>query len=184
MLKAGCVYVPIDPTLPLERRRLLLTLAGTEAIIAAAENAGDLQQLEWLCPKLKLGLTLDSDDVNALVEAPGEMMSAELWDHLAREAADDIAAGGWKSAFTGQPISDAAMAAFGANARNKVAPQPRPFVMNQDIQARGQLLPAAIAARSLHGGTVLRRRPGSVHRNELGCRSSGENARPGRVATG
>ncbi|MBS1196687.1 MAG: Amino acid adenylation [Proteobacteria bacterium] len=126
VLKAGCVYVPIDPTLPLERRRLLLTLSGAEAIIAAAENAGDLQQLEWLCPNLKLGLTLDSDNVNALIEAPGETMSAELWDHLAGEAADDIAAGGWKSAFTGLPISEAAMAAFGANARNKIAPLIQP----------------------------------------------------------
>lgn len=126
VIKAGGVYVPIDPTLPLERRRLLLTLAGARALIASAEYAGDLQQLEWLCPGLKLGLTLDTDDVEALVETPGETMSAELWDHLAAEAADDIAAGGWKSAFTGLPISDEAMAAFGTNARNKLAPLLRP----------------------------------------------------------
>ena len=126
VLKAGCVYVPIDPTLPLERRRLLLTLADAQALIGSARTAGDLQQLEWLCPSLRVGLVVDSDDFDALCEAPGEMMSAELWDHLASDAADDIAAGGWKSAFTGLPLSHAAMAAFGANARDKIAAILRP----------------------------------------------------------
>jgi amino acid adenylation domain-containing protein len=126
VIKAGCVYVPIDPTLPLERRRLLLLLAGAEALVASAETAGDLQQLEWVCPNLKFSLTLDSDDVDSLVEAPGELMSVALWDHIAAGAEDDVGAGGWKSAFTGLPISDAAMAAFGVNARNKIAPLIKP----------------------------------------------------------
>ena len=126
IVKAGCVYVPIDPTLPLERRRLLLSLADAEALIVSAETAGDLQQLEWVCPTLKFSLTLDSDDVDSLVEAPGELMSVALWDHIAAEAEDDVSAGGWKSAFTGLPIDDSAMAAFGANARNKIAPFIKP----------------------------------------------------------
>lgn len=126
VLKAGCVYVPIDPTLPLERRCLLLTLAGAGALIGVRETAGDLQRLEWLCPGLGFSLTLDTDAVDELVEAPGELMSTELWDRLADESADDVAAGGWKSAFTGLPLSTAAMAAFGANARNKVAPFLKP----------------------------------------------------------
>ncbi len=126
IIKAGCVYVPIDPTLPLERRRLLLSLTSAEALIASAGTAGDMQQLEWMCPSLKFSLTLDTDDVDALIETPGELMSAELWDHIAAEAEDDVGAGGWKSAFTGLPIPASAMAAFGANARNKIAPFIRP----------------------------------------------------------
>ncbi len=122
IIKAGHVYLPIDPTLPLERRRLLLSLAAAEAIIASAETAGDMQQLEWMCPGLKFSLALDTDDVDSLIEMPGELMSEELWDHIAAEAEDDVVAGGWKSAFTGLPISASAMAAFGANARNKIAP--------------------------------------------------------------
>ncbi|HEY3380264.1 MAG TPA: AMP-binding protein [Vicinamibacterales bacterium] len=121
VLEAGCVYVPLEPTLPLERRRLLVSLAGAEAVVASTETAGDLQQLEWRCPRLRFSLTLGTDDVDGLVEAPGELGSTELWDHIAAAANDDVAAGGWKSAFTGLPLSDAAMTAFGANARNKVA---------------------------------------------------------------
>ncbi|NTU44042.1 MAG: AMP-binding protein [Chlorobiaceae bacterium] len=120
-IKAGCVYLPIDPTLPLERRRKLLSIAGAAALISSARYAGDMQQLEWFSPSLQFSLTLDSDDVDSLVETPGELMSTELWDHIASSAADDIDAGGWKSAFTGLPLSPEAMAAFGTNARNKIA---------------------------------------------------------------
>lgn len=126
VLKAGCAYVPADPMLPLERRRRLLDLAAAPLLISQASLARDLHFLQWQCPKLAHVLCLDVDDIDALVEAPGVMMSGELWDHLAGDDADDIAAGGWKSAFTGLRIPAEAMAAFGANARAKVAPIVRP----------------------------------------------------------
>lgn len=121
VLKAGCAYVPADPVLPMERRRRLLDLAGAPLLISQASLARDLHLLQWQCPKLAHVLCLDADDIDGLVEAPGVMMTGELWDHLAGDGADDIAAGGWKSAFTGLPIPDEAMAAFGANARARTA---------------------------------------------------------------
>ncbi len=126
IIKAGCVYLPVDPTLPLERRRMLLSIADAAALVSSSRNSGDMQQLEWLCPSIQFSLTLDSDKVDSLVEKPGELMSTELWDHIASSATDDIEAGGWKSAFTGLPISPEAMAAFGANAHNKIAQHIKP----------------------------------------------------------
>ncbi len=126
VLKAGCAYVPADPVLPLERRRRLLDLAGAPLLVSQASLARDLHLLQWQCPKLTHVLCLDADDIDGLVEAPGVMMTGELWDHLAGDGADDIAAGGWKSAFTGLPIPAEAMAAFGANARAKTAPLLKP----------------------------------------------------------
>lgn len=121
-MKAGCAYVPVDPVLPLERRRRLLDLAGAPLLIAQASLVRDLHRLQWSCPGVRHILCVDADDIDALIEAPGVMMSGELWDHLAGDDADDIAAGGWKSAFTGLPLPAAAMAAFGGNARAKAAP--------------------------------------------------------------
>ncbi|MEI6756848.1 MAG: methyltransferase domain-containing protein [Chlorobium sp.] len=126
VIKAGCVYLPIDPTLPLERRSKLLSLANAVALLASAETAGDMQKLEWMCPELKFSLTLDSDDVDSLIETPGELMREELWDHIAAEADDDIDAGGWKSAFTGLAFTPSAMAEFGTNALKKIAPLLKP----------------------------------------------------------
>lgn len=122
ILKAGCVYVPLDLTLPLARRRMLVDEADVAAMIVDASALADLRHLLWRCPTLAHGLCLDADEPDRVIETPGALMSAELWDHLACESADDAGAGGWKSAFTGLPISEAALAAFGANAHAKTAP--------------------------------------------------------------
>ena len=122
VMKAGCAYVPIDPVLPLERRRRLLDLAEAPLLISQAALVRDLHLLQWRCPAVQHVLCVDADDLDTVTETPGTMMSGELWDHLAGEGADDIAAGGWKSAFTGLPLPAESLAAFGDNARSKIAP--------------------------------------------------------------
>lgn len=122
ILKAGCVYLPLDPAQPLERRRLLAEESEVAAVIVDSSTLADARRLQWLSPYLESVLCLDADEPDRVIEMPGALMSEELWDHLAGEAAGDIDAGGWKSAFTGEPISAAAMAAFGANAGAKTAP--------------------------------------------------------------
>jgi amino acid adenylation domain-containing protein len=121
ILKAGCVYVPLDMAQPLERRRMLAAEAGLAAIIVDTSALADARRLAWLSPMLEDVLCLDADEPGKIVETPGALMSEELWDHLAAETAADAGAGGWKSAFTGQPMSDAALGAFGANAGAKTA---------------------------------------------------------------
>jgi amino acid adenylation domain-containing protein len=122
ILKAGCVYVPLDPGQPLVRRRLLIEQAGLATVIVDSASVADLRRLQWTCPALVNALCLDAADPEKVIEQPGVLMSTELWDHLAAETADDAGAGGWKSAFTGLPIPADALTAFGANARAKAAP--------------------------------------------------------------
>lgn len=122
VLLAGAAYVPIDPLLPFERRRRILDLSAAPLLISEAAFCRDAHRLQWQCPTLRDLLMVDIERVDAIVETAGVMMTGELWDHLAGDDADDIAAGGWKSAFTGAPLPDAAMAAFGDNARRKTAP--------------------------------------------------------------
>ena len=121
ILKAGLVYLPLDMAQPLERRRMLAEEAGLRAMIVDSSALGDARRIEWLSPALENVLCLDADNPAQVIETPGALMSEELWDHLAGEGAGDAGAGGWKSAFTGLPISDAALAAFGANAGTKTA---------------------------------------------------------------
>ncbi len=118
--KAGAPYVPLDPEMPLASRRRLLTLAGARLLISQAALIDDLHRLQWLCPELTHILALDAEDIDHLSESPGILMDPELWDHLAGDGADDVAAGGWKSAFTGELLPLEAMLAFGENARRKL----------------------------------------------------------------
>lgn len=122
VLLAGAAYVPIDPLLPFERRRRILDLSAAPLLISEAALCRDLHRLQWRCPALRDVLMVDAETIDEIVEKAGVMMTGELWDHLAGDDADDIAAGGWKSAFTGEALSDAAMAAFGNNARCKTTP--------------------------------------------------------------
>ncbi|MFH1059437.1 MAG: AMP-binding protein, partial [Pseudomonadota bacterium] len=161
VIKAGAAYAPIEPELPLASRRRLLDLCGARLLISTADLAGDLHRLQWLCPGLTHILAMDAGEIDALVESPGALMSLELWDHLAGDGADDILAGGWKSAFSGQPLPAEAMANFGKNARRKAAPLIKPgarvleigcasgFTMRQVAPLCGSYLATDIARRNL-----------------------------------
>lgn len=159
--KAGAPYLPLDPETPLASRRRLLTLAGARLLISQAALIDDIHRLQWLCPELTHILALDAEDIDHLSESPGVLMNPELWDHLAGEGADDVAAGGWKSAFTGQPMPLEAMLAFGANARRKLEPLLHPdtrvleigcasgFVMRQVAPLAGSYQAVDISRRNL-----------------------------------
>jgi amino acid adenylation domain-containing protein len=171
-LKAGCMYLPLDPALPLERRAHLLHLAGSPLLISQRSLVRDLHRLQWRCPALKDILCLDSSDLDSEIEPSGVMMSTELWDHLAGDAADDIAAGGWKSAFTGQPMPPEALSAFGANARTKAASAMRPgarvleigcasgFTMRNVAPLAGSYVAADISRRNVERVEDYARRHG------------------------
>lgn len=119
VLKAGSAYVPLDPVLPLERRRTLIDQAGAALLVAESSLIGDAHKLRWQCPSLTHLLVPDAEDIDALCEPPGALMSGELWDMLAGDEADDILAGGWKSPFTGLSMPAEGLAAFADNARRK-----------------------------------------------------------------
>lgn len=121
ILRAGCAWVPLDPGVPLLRRQRQIEQAEMPLVIADSAQIADLHQLQWRCASLQHVLCVDSEDIDDLSEVHGSLMSTELWDHLAGDRANDVEAGGWKSAFTGRPISAEAMAAFGRNAHDKVA---------------------------------------------------------------
>lgn len=92
------------------------------AIVTDAANLGDARKLAWIVRSVKAILCADAEDPARVIEKPGDMMSAELWNHVAGEATDDVGAGGWKSAFTGLPIAEEIMERFGDNAAAKTAP--------------------------------------------------------------
>jgi amino acid adenylation domain-containing protein len=175
VLKAGACYVPIDPALPRERQRRLIDTVSARLLIGVRATAGALHRLQWRCPSLDHILCLDADDLDALTEMPGSLMSAELWEHLAGDAADDVLAGGWKSAFSGRPLPEAALAAFGANASRKTAPLLVPgarvlevgcasgFTMRHVAPAAGSYVATDIARRNVERALTAAKASGLGH---------------------
>lgn len=122
VLRAGGAFVPIDPALPLTRRRDMLRDCRAVALLSQEAFLRDLNGLPWECPELAHIVCLDAQEFQALRETPGELMSTELWDFVAGDADDDIQAGGWKSPYTGQWLSREIMEGYGENARRKLEP--------------------------------------------------------------
>lgn len=99
ILKAGAAYVPIDPAYPRERMRYVLQDTSATAVLTTASCFDKVEQLQWECPALKGVVCLDDMPDVSIVSDAGE--AAQVWDYTAEDAADEVAASGWKDSRTG-----------------------------------------------------------------------------------
>ncbi|MEA2692939.1 MAG: hypothetical protein QOJ16_2326 [Acidobacteriota bacterium] len=124
--KAGAIYVPINPELPLERTRHMLVDTGATLLFCERRYVKEANRLLWECPRLAAYLAMDSADARREPESPNELMNRELWDYVGREATDDISGGGWVSSYTGEKLSREVMDEYGDNVLKKLAPRLTP----------------------------------------------------------
>ncbi|HKB13082.1 MAG TPA: amino acid adenylation domain-containing protein [Vicinamibacterales bacterium] len=122
ILIAGCAYLPLDPSAPLDRLRHAVDEAAAPALITEARYIRMANRLQWEARALRLLVCADTHDVHAASEGLGDMMRAEIWDEAGRAAFDDISGGGWTSSYTGEWLSRAVMDQYGDNAAVKLAP--------------------------------------------------------------
>lgn len=109
--RAGAVYVPLDPMLPLQRRQAMLTDCQAPLLLTDANNAGTARRLYYACPDLENLLCMNAPRLEEVVEQPGQLMSLELWKHVTAGASD----GSWKSYFNGKPLDPEILAQMAEN---------------------------------------------------------------------
>ncbi|HLP58355.1 MAG TPA: amino acid adenylation domain-containing protein [Candidatus Deferrimicrobium sp.] len=119
---AGGGYVPINPGLPEERIVEIIEDADIEVLISEKKYIKILNRLQWECRGLHTFLCMDSPDVYKETEEQSGLMDKKLWEYVGESAEDDITGGGWKSSYTGLPISKEEMAEYSHNALEKVRP--------------------------------------------------------------
>jgi fengycin family lipopeptide synthetase D len=125
ILKAGGVYVPIEPSFPLERQKHIIKEANIGVLVSGKKYTGDLNRLQWECDCLHTYLCIDSQNVYAEKEGDEDewmKMNKELWEHVGETSVDDITAGGWISSYTGEPFSKKEMDEYGDNILKKLEP--------------------------------------------------------------
>ncbi len=118
ILRAGAVYVPLDPALPRNRRREMITNSRAPLLITEGGLAGDAGRLYHDCPTLERLLCLDVEHFEEALEKPGNLMDLELWSHITADRAD----GSWKNLFDGAPLPDEVLRELAANLVAKNAP--------------------------------------------------------------
>ena len=115
VMRAGAVYVPLDPALPLLRRELMLNNCGAPLLIAESLLARDAGRLQYACASLAELLCPDIEHFETAIEKPGDLMSLDLWNHVTADTAD----GSWKSFFDGQPLPPSALEGLARNLLQK-----------------------------------------------------------------
>lgn len=122
VLKAGGVFLPLDPDTPYERLKLMLKDSSARLIISSKKYIKTINRLQWECPALATYLCIDSDNVYSETEELSELMKEELWDYVGKSYHDAITGGGWFSSFSGQPFSSEEMEQYAANIFTKLRP--------------------------------------------------------------
>jgi amino acid adenylation domain-containing protein len=122
VLKAGCAYVPLESSAPLERLRHVVDETAAAVLLTEKRHIRLANRLQWECPRLRLLVCADSHDVHAESEGRGDYMREEIWQEVGRNAVDDISGGGWISSYTGECLSRDVMDQYGDSAARKLAP--------------------------------------------------------------
>lgn len=122
VLKSGNAYVPISGAYPRDRIMFIINDAEASCLISEQHYLKILNEAVWDIPCTRLGICLDTNDYFSLTESDNHMMNPELWDHVGRNASDDITGGAWFSSFSGQPLSRAEMDEYAENIVSKLRP--------------------------------------------------------------
>ncbi|MCU0288412.1 MAG: condensation domain-containing protein, partial [Acidobacteria bacterium] len=148
VLKAGAVYVPIDPALPLGRIEFMIKESVTGVVLSEKRYIHDLDRLQWECSAFHTYLCLDSFSVHDETEnEKNELMDKDLWRHVGETALDDITAGGWLSSYTGKPFSKQEMDEYGDNILTKLIPILHPRMKVLEIGCASGISMYRIAGR-------------------------------------
>ena len=126
ILRAGAIYTPLNPAFPFRRQQVMLRQTAAPILLCSRQQAHLAQTHLWECPELTAILCLDSDDLDSEVEPRKLRMAEGLWDHIAETADDTISGGGWRSAITGEWLSEWVMQDYVNNVRAKLAPHLMP----------------------------------------------------------
>ncbi|HKV10311.1 MAG TPA: amino acid adenylation domain-containing protein, partial [Thermoanaerobaculia bacterium] len=106
-LKAGGHYVALDEAWPASRVESILASTGAPAVVVGSGLLSAVEEMRWRLPALSDVVCLGVADPEPLAEPLDSGSVAELWDVVAERAVDRVTAGGFVSAFTDEPMSEA-----------------------------------------------------------------------------
>ena len=147
VLKAGAHYVALDETWPAARVESILAASGARALITGSSLLSAAEEMSWRLPVLSTVLCPAITEVEPPAEAIDPASVRELWDLVAERAVDRVTAGGFVSAFTGAPMSEAEVDEYRDRVLSLAAPWLRPEARVLEIGNGSGLLLWEMAAR-------------------------------------
>ncbi|HSK76594.1 MAG TPA: amino acid adenylation domain-containing protein, partial [Thermoanaerobaculia bacterium] len=147
VLKAGGHYVALDEAWPADRVESILASTGAPALVAGAGLLPAVEEMRWRLPALADVVCLGVAEPEPPAEALDPESVRELWDFVAERAVDRETAGGFVSAFTGQPMSGAEVDEYRDRVLSLAEPWLRPEARVLEIGSGSGLLLWEMASR-------------------------------------
>ena len=150
ILKAGGYYVALDDAWPAGRVESILASTGAVAIVAGSRVLPAVEEMRWRLPALSDVVCPGIAEAAPPVESLDPESVRELWDYVAERAVDRVTAGGFVSAFTGLPFSEAEVDEYRDRVLSLAAPWLRPDARVLEIGNGSGLLLWELASRVGH----------------------------------
>ena len=106
-VKAGGVYVPFEPEFPRARIQGIAANLGIKVILGHTACSRVIEEIQYAVPSIGNVVYLDETATERPIETFDKLATESLWDYIAQEATDDISAGGFISAYSGDFFSAA-----------------------------------------------------------------------------
>lgn len=155
VMRAGAVYLPVEPELPPARQELMLQparlLITDRSCLRAAESLG------YSIPGIAHILCLDAPEFECVVEKGTELGSVAFWERVAEAGSDQ----GWKSAFDGMTLPATVLAKRSSALLEQSGLAGRPSRTVLDIGSGSGVVAQALRAASTQYTAV------DLARNEL-----------------
>lgn len=146
-LKAGAVYLPLNPDLPDSRLRDIIAQTSCRLLVSVRAYIARLNSLQYDCASVRTVLCLDSRNMRAEAEPESSRMSAEVWDYAAAGATTEIEASGWRHGLGGLPLTKVEIADYLDNIERKLEPYLSPKVRLLDLGCGAGLAMRRLAPR-------------------------------------
>ena len=111
-VKAGAVYVPFEPEFPRARIQGIAANLGIKVILGHTACSKVIEEIEYAVPSVGHVVYLDASTDERPIETFDQAATESLWDYIAEQATDEITAGGFASAYSGEPFSAAEVSEY------------------------------------------------------------------------
>lgn len=104
ILKAGGVYVPIDPHTPEQRIKAILVDTHISVVVTSKYFVDLLNKLQWECADFHCYICMDEPDPFGIEYSVKEQLqhTKEVWNYAAEQSDNEIESAGWVSSYTGK----------------------------------------------------------------------------------
>lgn len=155
IMRAGAVYLPVEPELPRARQEIML--APARMIITDRNCLREAEYLRYRIPGIAHILCLDAPEFESVIEKGTELSSVTFWERVAESGSDQ----GWKSVFDGTPLPSSVLAKRATDVLESAELAARPSRKVLDIGSGSGVMAQALLAASTHYTAV------DLARNEL-----------------